>query len=76
MEFLLSSLNSSKKIDIPLNKLGPIRKKWLAAFCILGDVYTNNPEGWNELLKWLKDFTSELEKIKPSFVVLGEPAPL
>jgi transcriptional regulator with XRE-family HTH domain len=71
MSFLLSSLNTSKKIDILLNELGPIRKEWLAALCILGDLDKNSPEGWGTLIDWTERFLKRLKGLKPQHTVLG-----
>jgi transcriptional regulator with XRE-family HTH domain len=66
MEFLLSYLKSGKKLDIPLAQFGPIRKECLAAICTLWDVDKGNPEGWDDLLLWLKGLEGRLNK--PTYV--------
>jgi transcriptional regulator with XRE-family HTH domain len=77
MDFLLSSLNNSEKIEIPLNELGPIRKEWLAALCILGDVQKYNPEGWDMLIDWTEELLNKLKDLKPTHSVLcSESHPL
>jgi transcriptional regulator with XRE-family HTH domain len=76
MQFLLAALNSSEKIEIPLNPLGPIRKEWLAALCTLGNVKYFNPKGWKELLAWLDELVKRLNKRKPEFHTLGEQKPI
>jgi hypothetical protein len=71
MEFLLSSLNSSHKIEIPLNELGPVRKEWLAALIILGSVSDKNPQGWETLIDWTEGFLQRLKTLKPKHTDLG-----
>jgi len=75
-EFLLSYLKCGKKFEIPLDKLGFIRKECLAALCVLGDVMNNNPKDWDELLQWVDEFVNKLHKIKPKHVTFGEGNPL
>jgi transcriptional regulator with XRE-family HTH domain len=75
-EFLLSYLKCGKKFEIPLNQLGTIRKEWLTALCILGDVKEGNPEGWNELLQWVDEFVKKLHEKKPKHTILGVDGPL
>ena len=67
MEFFLSNLNSSKKIEIPMKGLGPVCKEWLAVLCTFGEVYPGNTDGWNELLKYMKELPFRLEKLKAPF---------
>jgi len=75
MEFLLSYLNSAKRFEILLDQLGPFRKEWLAALCILGEVDIYNPEGWDYLLQWHDGFRNKLHK--PDFVTFDvDPNPL
>ena len=69
-EFLLSYLKYGKKFEIPLDQLGSIRKEWLAALCILGDVKKDNPKDWDELLQWIDKAVKELRQLKPNFVTL------
>jgi hypothetical protein len=76
MEFLLSSLNNSQRIEIQLNELGPLRKEWLAALCILGDIDKNNPEGWDMLIKWTEEFLNKLKGLKPRHTTLSSERPL
>ena len=75
-EFFLSSLKCSRKIDIPLNILGPIRKEWLAAIFTYGDVNTENSKGWNELLEYIKSLIIKLENKNPKFIGKDEIIPL
>ena len=75
MEFLLSYLNSARRFEIPLDQLGPYRKEWLAALCILGDVVNENPEGWDDLFQWLDGFREKLRKPDCVTVDVG-PNPL
>jgi transcriptional regulator with XRE-family HTH domain len=67
MDFLLSALNSTERLEIPLDQFGPLRKEWLAALFTLGDVKENRPEGWNELLSWANGFITKLEEIRSDF---------
>jgi transcriptional regulator with XRE-family HTH domain len=67
MGFLLSSLNSSQEIVIPLKELGPVRKEWLAALCIFGDLDKNNPKGWDTLIDWTKGLLKRLKDLKPNY---------
>jgi transcriptional regulator with XRE-family HTH domain len=74
MVFLLSYLNSAKRLQIPLDQLGPFRKEWLAALCILGEIDIYNPEGWEDLLQWLDGFRKKLHK--PDYVTAdADPTP-
>jgi transcriptional regulator with XRE-family HTH domain len=68
MQFLLSALESSEKIEIPLKGLGPLRREWLAAFCVLYDIDQFNPTGWDDLCEWLDDFITKVKTDKPTFV--------
>jgi transcriptional regulator with XRE-family HTH domain len=76
MEFLLTALNSSKAIGVPLDQLGALRKTCLAALFTFGEVEGNNPEGWDELMQWFDDFVAKLKKAKPNFAILGQADPL
>jgi transcriptional regulator with XRE-family HTH domain len=76
MEFLIAALNSFKKMEIPLDHLGVLRKEWLTALYIFGKVEKNNPEGWDELMQWFDDFVAKLKKTKPKFAILGQAEPL
>jgi transcriptional regulator with XRE-family HTH domain len=76
MEFLIAALNSFKKIDVPLDHLGVLRKEWLAALYTFGEVNKNVPEGWDELIQWFDDFVAKLKKIKPNLTILGQADPL
>jgi transcriptional regulator with XRE-family HTH domain len=73
VEFLLSYLKSAKKFEIQLDQLGPSRKEWLSALCILGEVDKKNPEGWNDLLQWLDEFREKL--CKPEYVTVDNNGP-
>jgi len=75
-EFLLSYLKCGQKFEIPLNLLGSIRKEWLAALCILGDVKKDNPNGWDGLLQWADEFVKKLHEKKPKNNLLGADDPL
>jgi transcriptional regulator with XRE-family HTH domain len=70
MRFLLSCLNSSEKIDVPLNELGSVRKEWLAALLILGNVQEKNPKGWDALISWTEDFLDKLKSSVPPYTGL------
>ena len=67
MKFLLANLNSSEKIEIPLKDLGPMRKEWLAALCIFGEVFTRDTRGWDELINWLNNFSLKANKERPPY---------
>jgi transcriptional regulator with XRE-family HTH domain len=60
MKFFLTYLKSAKWFEIPLDQLGPSRKEWLAALCILGEVDMHNRDGWDYLLQWLDEFREKL----------------
>jgi len=75
-EFFLSNLNSSKKIDIPLNVLGSTRKEWLAVLLTYGDVYIGNPDGWNEFLECIKTLAKNLEDKNPKSIANNKTIPL
>jgi transcriptional regulator with XRE-family HTH domain len=73
MEFLLSYLSSAKKLEIPVDRLGPVRKEWLAALCTLGNINLKDPEGWGDLLQWMSEFEKKLQSYKPDSVYLDDP---
>jgi transcriptional regulator with XRE-family HTH domain len=68
MEFFLSSLNSSEKMEIPLKEMNPLRKECQAALFTLGDVKKDNPGGWDSLLSWIDNLRARLKK--PKFTIL------
>ena len=72
LEFLQCYFNCSERLEIQLGELGPLRKEWLAALCILGDVIDKNPEGWDDLLDWHRIFYTRLKGLKPKFTTLGD----
>jgi transcriptional regulator with XRE-family HTH domain len=72
LEFLQCYFNCSERLEIQLGELGSLRKEWLAALCILGDVNDKNPEGWDNLLEWLNSFFTRLKALKPKFISLGD----
>jgi transcriptional regulator with XRE-family HTH domain len=76
MKFLLSYLKSAKRFEIQIDQLGPSRKEWLAALCILGEVDKYHPEGWDDLLQWFDEFRKELSKPRYVTVDNGGPNPL
>jgi transcriptional regulator with XRE-family HTH domain len=72
MEFLLSCFRSIDRFEIPIKELGALRKEWLTAIFIFGNVKKFNPDGWDDLITWNKDFLSKLEKQKPEVITLGK----
>jgi transcriptional regulator with XRE-family HTH domain len=56
MEFFLRCLESSEKLQIPLNKLNPLMKECLAALFTLGDMKENDPQGKESFIAWLDRF--------------------
>jgi len=76
MEFLLSCLNSTDRFEIPIKEIGFLRKEWLAALLIYGNVKMQNPEGWSELICWMKDFSTKLGNKEPPYLTIGDDVSL
>jgi transcriptional regulator with XRE-family HTH domain len=77
MEFLLSYLDSGKRIEIPLKELGPLRKEWVAALLILGDIKKHDPDGWDDLINWNINFLQKIKKETPSYKsLIDEDTPI
>jgi transcriptional regulator with XRE-family HTH domain len=76
MKFLLSCFESIDRFVVPISELGALRREWLSAIFIFGDVKEKNPNGWDDLISWIKDFSYKLEKQKPEFNTLVKSEPI
>jgi transcriptional regulator with XRE-family HTH domain len=68
IEFFLAYIKSAKKLEIPVNQLGPLRKEWLAALCVIEDVEKNTSEGYYDLLGWMRKFEKKVLLYKDYYV--------